>query len=132
METIWNEKVCKTCGKVFKRQKYDGPLAWGRRKYCSFKCYSVDHHAIAVQKRDKDFKVCEYCGEKYTPNYPASAITWASRKYCSRSCAMLGKGDENDALRTRICENCGNIYKKPKGMTFKKFEERTLCFQCHY
>lgn len=68
------EFTCRVCKKVFYR------WASTNAKYCSRKCYLIDHHIAPRAVKAKKVFICKYCGKEFED--------WKckNRKLCSKSC----------------------------------------------
>ena len=69
---------CLYCNKLIKRKRKDGKDRWRKRKYCSFRCYTLNHES----RKKGIVKICEKCHRAfYVPPYKKEAA-----RFCSSNC----------------------------------------------
>lgn len=107
------EKICKQCGKIFKKNKQYSKKQWDKAKFCSPKCLNDSKKGIKKSKKWNWKKICKTCGKEFSINKKASKKQWKLSQYCSRNCA--GANENLKEKRRIACFKNGNKPPVQKG-----------------
>lgn len=105
------EKICKICGKKFKKPITCSKEYWlKKRKYCSYNCWyrSVGRTGYKRNGIPRPIKKCEYCGREFQKGLDYNNVNWNRRRFCSSKCSsarFIVKAEKK-------CVFCGKIFRK--------------------